>query len=183
MQFASDHNWLDPETRSLLSKTPYRSETAVDCRGYSLLLLRAGSDTSRIVQAVADIQRHGGKNSTNIPIVIAQQLTVDQAMAGQFALCCCDCVSGFVDDNLVENDDATLADDLTSIVMNCEEFSLVSLRVNHIPPTELGRRFAWQFLGYAIGVSTPLELNVYYKKARLMLHWAPRCGVDLSESA
>jgi hypothetical protein len=183
MQFPADHNWLDLETRSLLNKVPYRPETSVDCRGYSLLLLRAGPDTSRIVQAVADIQRLGSKNSTNIPIVIAQQLTIDEAMAGQFSLCCCDCISGFVDDNLVHNDDETLADDVTSIVVNCEEFSLVSLRVNHVPPTEAGRRFAWQFLGCAIGVSTPLDLTVYYKKARLMSHWAPRCGVDIIGNA
>lgn len=179
MALPVSEEWLDPETRGLLHKSPPGLETAVDCRGYSLLLLHAGPDTNRIVDVVADIQRMGAHNQTSIPVVIAQQLTLDEAMAGQFALCCCDCVSALVDDNLVRDDDPAIVEDLSEIVTSSAEFSPVTIRLISIPQTELGRRFSWQFLGSAVGVAMPAELTVHSKKAQLMIHWAVKCGVRL----
>ncbi len=179
MTFRVSKEWLDPETRSLLKESPPGMEKAVGCKGYSLLLLDAGPDTNRIVQVVSDIQQMGADNRTNIAIVIAQQLGLDEALAGQFALSCCDCVSAFVDDNIICEKDAGLVERLSELIANDPEFSPVTIRLISIPQDELGRRFSWQFLGFAVGVATPTEITVYRKKARLMMHWATKCGVRL----
>jgi hypothetical protein len=121
----------------------------------------------------------GTKNATAISIVVRQQLTLEEAMAGQFALCCCDCVSAFVDDNIVCDGYTSIVEELSAIVTNSAEFSPVTVRVDSIPHTEWGRRFSWQFLGFAVGVATPVEMTVHRKKARLMMHWAPQCGVQM----
>jgi len=172
-------DWLDTETRAILRKSPPAVETAVDAKGYSLLLVKAGRDESRAIQAVSEIQRYGATNSTNISIVIAQQLTLDAAMAGQFALSCCDCVSAFVPDEVVYDANAGYLYELSEAVTRSPEFEWITVRLISIPPNDRGRQFAWQFLGMAVGFATPSEIQVHRKKARLMMHWAPKCGVRL----
>ena len=175
----SSDDWLDTETRAILCKSPPSARTAVDTTGYSLLLVKAGSDESRAVQVVAEIQQHGAKNSTGIPIVIAQQMTLDDAIAGQFALSCCDCVSAFVPDAVVYDGNAAYLRELAEAVMHSPEFEPITVSLLHIPPTDQGQRFSWQFLGVAVGIATPWETRVHRKKARLMAHWAKKCDVDL----
>jgi hypothetical protein len=172
-------DWLDTETRAILCKSPPAVQAAVDTKGYSLLLLKAGRDESRAIQAVAEIQRYGAKNSTGISIVIAQQLTLDEAMAGQFTLSCCDCVSAFVPDEVVYDANAGYLHELSEAVMHSPEFEPIAVRLISIPPTDQGRQFSWQFLGVAIGIAAPSEIQVHRKKARLMMHWASRCDVHL----
>ncbi len=172
-------DWLDTEARAILCKSPPAIQTAVDTEGYSLLLVKAGPDNSRAIQVVSEIQRYGAKNSTDIPIVIAQQMTLDDAMAGQFALSCCDCISAFVRDEVVYDANAGYLHELAEEVTHSPEFEPVTVRLISIPPTDHGRRFSWQFLGVAVGIATPSEVQVHRKKARLMMHWATRCGVHL----
>ena len=154
-------------------------ETAVDTKGYSLLLIKAGPDEQRAIHVVSEIQRHGAKNSTHIATVIAQQMSLDDALAGQFALSCCDCVSAFVPDDVVYDANAPYVQELSEAVMQSPEFQPITVRIVSIPPTDNGRRFSWQFLGVAVGVATPSEIQVHRKKARLMVHWATKCGVHL----
>ena len=63
--------------------------------------------------------------------------------------------------------------------MRSLEFEPVTVRLIAIPSNAPGRRFSRQFLGVAIGVATPSEIEVHRKKARLMMHWATKCGADL----
>jgi hypothetical protein len=179
MQSVCPSDWLDPETRAILCKSPPGVRTAVDAEGYSLLLVKAGPDRNRAIDVVAEIQRYGAKNSTSIPIVIAQRLTLDDATAGQFALSCCDCVSAFFEDDVVCDANAGYLEELSEAVMRSPEFEPVTVRLISIPSDELGRRFSWQFLGAAVGIATPAEIEVHRKKARLMAHWAEKCNVRI----
>lgn len=172
-------DWLDTETRAILCKSPPSIQTAINIKGYSLLLVKAGRDENRVIQAVSEIQRYGAKNSTNISIVIAQHLTLDDAMAGQFALSCCDCVSAYVTDGVVYDANAGYLHRLSEAVMHSPEFAPITVRLISIPPNDLGRRFSWQFLGIAVGIATPSEIEIHRKKARLMMHWATKCDVHL----
>ncbi len=144
-----------------------------------MLLVKAGPDRNRAIQSVSEIKRFGAKNSTNISIVIAQQLTLDNAMAGQFALSCCDCVSAFVADEIVCDANAGYLQQLSEAVMASPEYELVTVRLMSIPSNDIGRRFSWQFLGVSVGIATPSEIEVHRKKARLMMHWAGKCDVQL----
>ena len=180
--FSSD-DWLDTETRAILCQRPPAVHTAIGTEGYSLLLLKAGADENRAIQAVSEIQRHGAMNATGVSIVVAQQLTLDDAMAGQFALSCCDCVSAFVADEVVCSSNAEYLHELSDAVMQSPEFEPVTVRLISIPPNEMGRRFAWQFLGVAVGIARPCEIQVHWKKARLMMHWARACNVHLEVDA
>lgn len=172
-------DWLDTETRAILCNSPPTIQTAVGAKGYSLLFVRAGPDESRAIQAVAEIRQHGATNLSGMPAVIAQQLTLDDAMAGQFALSCCDCISAFVADEVVCDANADYLRELTNAVTDSPEFEPITVKLVFVPPTTLGRKFCWQFLGVAVGIATPSEIQVHRKKARLMLHWAARCDVDM----
>ena len=167
-------DWLDPKTRAILCKSPPTVQTVVDTEGYSLLLVKAGGDDNRAIQVVSEIQRRGARNSTSISIVIAQQLMLDDAMAGQFALSCCDCVSAFVADEVVCDANAGYVHELSDTIIHSPEFEPIAVRLISIPPSDLGRRFSWQFLGVAVGIATPSEIQVHRKKARLMTHWATK---------
>ncbi len=111
--------------------------------------------------------------------MIAQQLTLDEAMGGQFALACCDCVSAFFPDEVVYDANAGYLHELSEAVIRSAEFEPVTVRLVAILPSEKGRQFSWQFLGVAVGIATPSEIQVHRKKARLMMHWAPKCDVRL----
>ena len=110
--------------------------------------------------------------------MIAQQLTLDNVLTGQFALSCCDCISAFVPDEIVYDENAPYLQQVSDEVVSSREFEYVTARLTHIPLSDRGRRYAWRFLGTAVGVSLPLEFEVFRKKARLMGHWARKCGVQ-----
>ncbi len=175
--------WLDTKTRSDLGVSPPVRETAVDIKSYSLLLLKAGPDESWAINVVAEIQRCGARNSTRLPNVIAQQMKFDDAWSGQLALSCCDCISAFLPDEIVADEDVAYLQHLSDKVMSSPEFERVPVRVMSIPATDLGRRYSRQFLGVAAGLHLPLDTQIHRKKARLMQHWADQCGVRLDGSA
>ena len=125
---------------------------------------------------IAELGNYGTPNSTAYPFVIRQGLSLDDAIAGQFALACCDCASAFVRDNIV----ATLADpdfaELFSELSGSPEFNLVDVKIVSIPSNDAGRRCLWQFLGLAVGVALPQKLRAMRIKARLLKHFAEKIG-------
>ena len=115
-----------------------------------MLLLKVGDDCHRIQQVVSDIcptHAEGVKDFVGVPIVIARKMSLDDVMAGQFALACCDCVSAFVVDEVVDDGNAEYLLQLSEAVKNSDEFEVVAIKLILIPTTEAGRHFSWQFLG------------------------------------
>lgn len=180
MQSDQQFDWLDTETRSILSEVPPSKESAADLNSYSLLLLKQGDDRRRIEESVAGLQQGSAGLTNEPPSVVARGMTLDEALAGQFALACCDCVSAFVVDEVADQAEEEYLSKLYDAVKQSTEFESVNVEVRSVPNSELGRKFSWQFLGLAVAVPRPCEVRVYRKKARLMQHWAARCGVQIS---
>ena len=97
----------------------------------------------------------------------------------RYSVRCCDCVSAFITDEVVYDANARYLQQLSEEIMRSPEFEPISVGLFFIPLSDLGRRFSWQFLGVAVGIATPSEIQVHRKKARLMTHWAAKCDVDL----
>ncbi len=167
--------WLDTETRTILCDG-WGKETLTATSAFSLLLFTKGSDAGRISSVVAELQHCGTANSTLFPFVVRQGLSLDDALAGQFALACCDCASAFVRDDIVLQMDAPGFSALFAELSVSPEFRYVDVQVWNIPATEHGRKFLWQFLGLAVGVRLPHRMRVMKKKARLMAHCAEKIG-------
>lgn len=170
------HEWLDTETKSILCREPPEKTAPPQTEGYSLLLLEKGTDERRIDEVVAAIQRGTPAIPDDRPFVIARQLCLDDALAGQFALACCDCVTAFVRDAVICDSDCDYLRQLYGQVMGSPEFASVLVELLSVPVTDDGRRFCWQFLGLATP-AVPATFRVFRKKARLMEHWAKKTGV------
>jgi hypothetical protein len=171
--------WLDTETQALLCAEPPPKLTAIGVEAYSLLLLKQCNDRQRIREVVAMIQEQNPVIATDLPFVVGQEMTLEEAMAGQFALACCDCMSAFVRDDVIRDAGRAYLHQLNEQVKNSSEFESVNVMIVHVPNSEEGRRFCWQFLGLATGAAMPAARKIFRKKARLMEHWARRSGVDL----
>jgi hypothetical protein len=137
-----------------------------------LLLLNKGTDERRIEAVVAGIRKHATEGQSDYPFIVARQLTLDDAIAGQLALACCDCVSAFIRDELIEEQTTEVFRQLYREVMKSREFQLVDVRVNHFPQTDVGRHICWQFFGLASGITCPATFRMYRKKARMFKLWA-----------
>jgi hypothetical protein len=170
---------LDTEMKAVLCPDPPDKLIAIGTESYSLLLLNKGSDERRTDAVAAAIRKHGNDGQSGYPFIIARQLNLDDAIAGQLALVCCDCVSAFVRDELVEERTREVFRELYCEVMNSREFQLVDVRVNHFPQTDLGRRFCWQFFGLASGIACPATFRMYRKKARLLTLWSKELNADI----
>jgi hypothetical protein len=167
-------DWLDTETRAILFPKKPEKLVALDIDSYSLLLLNSGNDERRIQDVVAEIRKIGPTTSINVPFVIGRQLSLEDALAGQFALACCDCVTAFVRDKIVQESPLKVYRQLHREVMSSPEFTLVDVLIESIPNTHEGRRLGWQFFGLATGVQTPKTIRMFRKKARLLEHWAKK---------
>jgi hypothetical protein len=167
--------WLDTETRAILCPVPPQKLVSVGVESYSLLLLKNGEDQERTDDIVTAIRDHAPP-TLEYPFVIGQGMDLDDALAGQFALACCDCVGAFVADELVNQSALDLFRQLLSEVLSSPEFERVQVNVEHIPQTDVGRRFSWQFFGLATGLPAPATYVMYRKKERLMEHCAAKAG-------
>ena len=176
---ASPFDWLDTETKSLLARFPPQKQVGAETDAYSLLLLQWGQDRNRIEHVVAAIRRTAETTNAELPFVIAQRMTLNEALAGQIALVCCDCISAFVPDHVVSKDNRKGLKQLLHDVSASSEFEPVRICLTSVPDTEAGRRFCWQFLGMAVGTKVPDALKVFRIKARLMQHWAMKSDVGL----
>jgi hypothetical protein len=106
-------------------------------------------------------------------------LELNEATAGQLALVCCDCISAFVRDEVVDTSAKETFQRIQNEITASPEFQLVTAQIDDIPASEPGRRFCHQFFGLAAGITFPNKFNVYRKKARLMELWAKRIGVKV----
>jgi hypothetical protein len=163
---------LDTETKSELCSEPPDKLIDVETESYSLLLLNKGTDERRIEPVVAAIRKHAIESQSEYPFIIARQLTLDDAIAGQLALACCDCVSAFIRDELVEDHATEVFRQLYRDVMTSREFQLMDVCVNHFPQTDVARQICWQFFGLASGIECPATFRMYRKKARMLTLWA-----------
>lgn len=117
-------------------------------------------------------ENQGSEGESEYPFIVARQLTLDDAIAGQLALACCDCVSAFIRDELVEEQATEVFRQLYSEVMNSREFQSVDVSVIHLPQTDVGRHICWQIFGLATRLTTPATFRMYRKKARMLTLWA-----------
>ena len=179
MRHGDPHDWLDRETRSILQPSFPKSATAIAVEGYSLLLIRPGGDRNRLGEFVSELRANHVANLSRIKNVVVQQLTLEEALAAQLTLSCCDCVSAFVSDTIIFDDNAVYLARLCDAVQSSPEFKETEVIIKSMSDDPLARKFCWQFLGMAIGHKFPMTVSVFQKKARLMRHWAARCGVDL----
>jgi hypothetical protein len=174
--------WLDTETKAVLCPDPPEKLVASATVSFSLLLVTKGKDEQRIADIVSAIQRSAPPKTLDYPFVVGQQMNLEEALAGQFALACCDCVAAFVRDDIVDESAIKAFRQIHSEVLSSPEFEQVAMRIEFIPNTEQGHRFCWQFFGLASGLQIPVTINMYRKKARLMEHWAKRIGASYSVS-
>ena len=92
-------------------------------------------------------------------------------------------MSVFLDDEVVRDGDPEYLRDLYAQVRESSEFEEVTLEIRSVPPTAEGARFVQQFLGRGPGPADwpafPRHERMMRKKARVMLHWAPKTGADV----
>lgn len=176
--FDEFRDWIDTETRALLWKE-HQKFTVIGTESYSLLLLEYGKDRRRIEDVVAMIREYNPIVLVDYPFVVAQEMTFEDALAGQFALACCDCISAFMRDQVVCHSDQEYLKRINDAVVNSDEYESVIVKILSVPNSEKSRRFCWQFLGLATGLAIPQTVCVYRKKARLMEHWARQSEIEL----
>lgn len=175
-------DWIDAQTRSMLCIDPPAKQTAIGIKSYTLLLLETGQDARRIEQAIVKIENHVDRTVYEGPSIVARELTLDDAVAGQFELASCDCISAFVPDEVASGHNEDYLEQLAEAVKHSPEFQPVTVRLTSIPNTKAGRRFSWQFLGMAVSMAAPREIQVHRKKARLMLHWGEKSEVQIEQA-
>lgn len=173
------HEWLDPTTRAILSKATVNTTAAIETSAYSLLLLEKGSDETRVEETVAAIQQGAPTDLGQFPFVLARRMSFVDALAGQFALACCDCVSAILPDETIDRADRGFLRELYAQVMKSADYEFVHVQTYDVPPTDEGRRFCWQFFGLAVGLPGCMTSRVFQIKADLMEHWADKSGVSL----
>ena len=117
------------------------------------------------------------------PIIVSSDLSYEDALLGQFELVCCDAISVFLNSLILEQGKRDYLQKLFHSVMASQEFKCVFLTIAEIPATDSGSKFADQFLGLECvqlrECRWPISIDVQFKKARIMKHWADRIGVRL----
>jgi hypothetical protein len=170
--------WIDPETKALLRRSPPLIQCPVDADSYALVLLVRGADNARIDEAVSAIVRDETVPPADLPFVVVRGLSLEEAFVGQFALACCDCAVSFVPDEVARQADRAWWPQFYREVMQSGDFQQVVVDLMDVPPGEAGRRYAWQFLGMAT-VAVPQALTIFRIKAELMEYWGNRLGAVL----
>lgn len=113
------------------------------------------------------------------PFVVQTGLSHTDALIGQFELICCDIVSVFIPDEVIENAKPEYLQKLFASLLKSDEFSPTWLNIVSLPDNEHGEGFIKQFLG-AKPETYPIRISVELKKARIMEHWGQKIGADVS---
>jgi hypothetical protein len=171
-------NWLDSETRAVLCADPPDKLIATATTSFSLLLIVRGKDEFRVTEIVSAIRSFAPPQTIDLPFVVAQNLELDEAIAGQLALVACDCISAFVRDEVVNAAATETLRQLHKEILSSPEFEQVSVQIESIPESADGRQFRERFFGATI-VRTPSKVKVFRKKARLIELWAKRIGATV----
>ncbi|QDS98888.1 hypothetical protein [Adhaeretor mobilis] len=177
-------SWLDTETKSLLSKEPPNKLAPSDIAEFSLVVLecndaeseRAQRAVERICQGSHWIAKENLGNAS--PFVLQHGLSEADALLGQFELICCNIVSVFIPDEVIENAKPEYLSELYATLLDSSEFTNTKLRIGSLPDNTQGAEFIVQFLGKE-PLSCPVEIEVPFKKARIMTHWASKIGAEV----
>ena len=175
-------NWLDTETTAILQKPCDPKLAPPTTMNYALVLISGASDRQRLIRAIRRINECGESKAVALadqrpPMTINWDLTEADALHGQFELICCDAISIFVRSHVASSGERAYLDSLFQKVVGSVEFRSTQVTIDQIPETESGERFIDQFLGErSICKSVPTTLEVSFKKARIMKHWARRIG-------
>ena len=174
------NHWLDTETKAILQKSPPDKLAPPTTKGFSLILLSTQHcQPERLVSAIQRIRPESSeqeiaKVGQNMPTVLSQGLSESDAFLGQFELICCDAVSVFIPDTVINHGEQEYLTDLYGTLLRSKEFAETKIIVDSIPDDESGSGFVDQFFG-SVG-KTPNIATVHFKKARIMVHWGSKIG-------
>ncbi len=183
-----DDRWLDPKTLELLRGEPPQTVAPPTLPDYSLVLLEAGGDRKRMVRGVQRVVDCPDSDASRLlggrlPLVVKADLSYHDAEFGQFEFICCDAITVIIASEVVTGAEPSYLKDLFARLRRSDEFRRVTLRLDSLPRSEDGTRYADQFLGLAEAEAEaqrfPVELRVFYKKARIMAHWGNRIGAQV----
>jgi len=180
--------WLDPQTLEMLHREPPVQDAPARLPDFSLILLEAAGNQERMRRAVRRINDCSDSDARELlarplPLVVNADLSFHDAALGQFELVCCDAIAVLLASRVAARAEEPYLKQLFARLHRSDEFRDVTLRVGYVPGTEEGRRFLDQFLGL-VGVEAetqqfPTDMHMYYKKARIMVHWAARIGAEV----
>ena len=142
-----------------------------------------------MVRAVSEINHCSEVDAAGLlnrptPVTINRDLTEEEALWGQFALICCDAISVFVRSEVLEQNGRAYLESLFNTVLHSAEFRPTKVSIAQVPKTEAGEKFIDQFLGRKFTPEVlPVALEVPFKKARIMNHWATRVGANVQIDA
>lgn len=185
MSLPQSKSWLDPETQASLQKCPPLTVAPSTTDGFSVVVLHhSGTVDDRglhALQAGFNISREAASHLGDkwLPFIGAQHLPHADAMLAQFELICCDIISVFIADSVIDRATPQYLADLYNSLIRGSEFSPLTVRVKSIPETEAGTRFTSRFIADH-PVALPYTMMATFKKARVMQHWASSFGINLS---
>lgn len=179
-------NWLDTQTQELLQAPPPGKTAPSKVAEYGLVLLRKGSDQHRLARAVSRINDCTDSEAEallrrSLPVTINPDLEFGDAQLGQFELICCDAAAAILSSEVLEHGGRSYLRSLFERVSASPEFEPCTVTIVDIPQSNDGQKFADQFIGFDSERLKGAQLDVPFKKARIMKHWADRIGarVDL----
>ncbi|NQT11495.1 MAG: hypothetical protein HQ582_02020 [Planctomycetes bacterium] len=177
--------WLDTQTEAMLRGEPPQAIAPPTLPDFSLVVLESGKDQQRMVRAVRrvnDCSHSDAKKllARGLPLVVNADLSHHDALLGQFEFVCCDAIAVFLRSRVAAGAEASYLKELFARLCQGGEFRDVTVSLGGVPRNEEGSRFLDQFLGL-VGAEAerqqfPVELQMLYKKARIMAHWAGRIG-------
>jgi hypothetical protein len=172
----ADHpdDWLDTESQSQLAANPPQKLAPPTVAGYSLVLLEIGANRRRVAQTLEHLIGQPVPKTPPCPCVVQRDLSLADAMQGQFELICADSISVFIDDDVLRNAKPEYLDGLFRDLRQSPEFQPVRLEVHMVPDGQRGANFLRQFFGCEL--KTPFSRRVARKKARIMQHWGEKIG-------
>jgi hypothetical protein len=181
-------NWLDTKTKEILQKEQDPKLAPPKAAEFALVLIRKGTDHQRLVRAICRINECRELEAIKLarlpdPVTINPGLTQEEALFGQFELICCDAIAAFIRSEVLRQNEKSYLEALFQKVLQSPEFKPARIDVFEVPATESGQRFVDQFLGIPLPGQkrrvARFSVWVPFKKARIMMHWATRVGVQL----
>lgn len=156
---------------------------------YSVVMLEAGADRERMVRAMRRINDCSELEARTLldgrlPRVISPDLSYHMAGLAQFELVCCDAVSVVIPSEVIVAAEPAYLRNLFAKLRQSDEFQGVTLRLESLPSGDVSLRFLDQFLGveevWANAQRFPVDLRMFYKKARIMTHWGNKIGAEVT---
>jgi hypothetical protein len=180
-------NWLDTETKAILHKASEPKRAPSRAAEFALVLVKKGLDRPRLIRAISRINECSEETAAEladrpVPVAINCDLSEEDAVYGQFELISCDSIGVLVRSEVLGQNEKDYIHALFGKILQSAEFKPVKVKVVEVPDTEPGQKFVDQFLGPATPGRKPvfpLSVEVPFKKARIMMHWATRVGANV----